>query len=88
MWNEQGQVVTPTDPHGISGGPVWRLGPIPDVDRGNNEPKVVGIGLEYRPDALIALRLSFVLETIRSLHPDLSPLIPRSQWIGVGVTVA
>ena len=49
-------------------------------------PKLVGIGLEYRPDALIALRLSFILETIRSLYSDVSSGIPRSEWIGVNAT--
>ena len=88
MWSEAGRTVTPRNPKGISGGPVWRLGQTDDVERGAYRPRAVGIGLEYRRDALIALRLSFVLETIRSLHPDLSPLIPRSEWIGVGVTVA
>jgi hypothetical protein len=87
MNSETGQIVTPRKPEGISGGPVWRLGHKVDVERRTYEPRAIGIGLEYRRDALIALRMSFVLETIRSLHPDLSPLIPRSELIGVGVTV-
>jgi hypothetical protein len=88
MWNESGEVVTPTKPNGISGGPVWRLGHMSDLDGGRHEPKIVGIGLEYRRDALVALRLSFVLETIRSLYPDLSADIPRSELIGVNVVTS
>jgi len=86
MLNEAGTPVTPTDPHGISGGPVWRLSYPSAGQRFVFRPKLIGIGLEYRPDALIALRLSFILETIRSLYPDVSVGIPRSQWIGVNAT--
>lgn len=88
MWNEAGEVVTPTKPEGISGGPVWRVGHVIDVERGRYGPKFVAIGLEYRKDAFIALRLSFVLETIRSLHSDVSYAIPRAEWIGVNVTTS
>lgn len=88
MIDEEGNVVTPTDPHGISGGPVWRLSYPSAAARTVFRPKLVGIGLEYRPDALIALRLSFILETIRSLHPDVSGGIPPAQWIGVNATTA
>lgn len=86
MIDEAGKIVTPTDPHGISGGPVWRLSYPSAGQRFVFRPKLVGIGLEYKPNALIALRLSFVLETIRSLYPDVSVGIPRSQWIGVNAT--
>ncbi|HUP61393.1 MAG TPA: hypothetical protein VNA69_13335 [Thermoanaerobaculia bacterium] len=88
MIDAAGKIVTPCDPHGISGGPVWRLSYPSAGERTKFRPKLVGIGLEYRPDALIALRLSLVLETIRSLYPDVSVGIPRSQWIGVNATTA
>lgn len=83
MIDEAGTTVTPTDPHGISGGPVWRLSYPSEGQRTVFRPKLVGIGLECRADALIALRLSLVLETIRALYPDVSAAIPQSQWIGV-----
>lgn len=86
MIDVAGKTVTPTDPHGISGGPVWRLSYPSGDQHFVFRPKLVGIGLEYRPDALIALRLAFVLETIRSLYPEVSVGIPRSQWIGVNAT--
>ena len=88
MVNSDNKVVPPIDPHGLSGGAVWRLGDLPAFENGTNIEKFVAIGMEYRHEALVAVRISLVLETMRSLFGDLSAAIPLSQWIGVSVREA
>lgn len=43
--------------------------------------------MEFRDDALIAVRISLILEAMRGFYPELSDAIPKSKWIGVGVTI-
>lgn len=88
MSDGDGRVVTPTDPHGVSGGAVWKVGDLPDLEAGTNVEQFVGIAMECRHDALIAVRVSLILETIRSLHPDLAHAIPRSHWVDANVDLA
>jgi hypothetical protein len=87
MLDETGNTVQPINPKGLSGGAVWRLGDLDDFEAGRHVEKFVGIGMEYRADALIAARISLILEAMRGMYPDLSDAIPQAQWIGTGVTV-
>lgn len=87
MLDDDGNVVQPINPKGLSGGAVWRLGDLDDLEAGRHAEKLVGIGMEYRPDALIAVRLSLITEAMRGLYPDLSYAVPRAAWIGVGLNV-
>jgi hypothetical protein len=67
-------------PYGLSGGPVWRLGDIEQFDRGTNREKLVGIAVECRRNALIAVRLSLLFEIVRSAFPAADPMLPRSRY--------
>lgn len=84
-----GSIRTPPTPKGISGCAVWALGSVAEIDRGVALPKVVGVGIAHRrnPERLEATRIAGVLETIRAIRPDLSPYIPSSRFLGVGVTL-
>jgi hypothetical protein len=86
MMQEQ-ELVEPISPRGVSGGAVWRLGDPPEFEDGTNREGLVGIGSEYRADALIAIRIAVILEAMRGFFPELGPSIPRSKWVGLGVTV-
>jgi hypothetical protein len=79
--------VQPITPKGVSGGAVWRLGDPSEFEDGSNREGLVGLGMEYRADALIAVRISVILEAIRGFFPELDSCIPRSKWVDLGVTV-
>jgi hypothetical protein len=81
------EIVQPIHPRGLSGGTVWRLGDLQEFEDHTNREGLVGIGMEFRDDALIAVRISVILEAIRGFFPDLDACIPRSQWIALGMTV-
>jgi hypothetical protein len=87
MLNREGRAEKPADPHGVSGGAVWCLGDESEFEAATNREKLIGIAMEYRRDALVALRLSLVLESVRKLLPELSPHIPKSKWVGARVRV-
>jgi len=81
MSDREGRTVKPIDPHGVSGGAVWKTADLPELEAGTNAEQFVGIAMECRRNALIAVRVSLILETIRSLHEDLAHSIPRSLWV-------
>lgn len=84
---EDGVIVQPISPYGVSGGAVWRLGDLQEFEDGTNREGLVGIGIECRRDALIAVRISVILEAMRGFFPEMDACIPRSKWVGLGVTV-
>ena len=81
-----GGIVQPVDPHGLSGGPVFRLGDLGELDRGTNVEKLVAIAVECRRDALVAVRISLILQTLRQVFPDMAEAIPKARYLGVNVT--
>lgn len=80
MTTPDGRTLDPGSPSGMSGGSVWRRPHVTRADGLSTADALVGIALERRRDALVALRISFVLEAIRYFHPDIAPLIPTSRW--------
>jgi hypothetical protein len=64
-------------PQGMSGGPVWRLGTPQDVATGVIGERVIGIGIEYRQDTLIAIRIAVAFAIIANVVPELAQLVPR-----------
>lgn len=70
------------DPHGMSGGGVWR---VVDFSRPDNlpavDPKLVGLCIEQDKQAgvLVAVRISLALEAIRQSVPPLADLIPPAE---------
>jgi len=78
MAASDGSVQAPPDPHGLSGGPVWRIGDVPQLVNQTNVEKLVGIAIEYRNNALVSVRISVVLEMIRLSFPIAGTLIEDS----------
>jgi hypothetical protein len=83
MVARDGSVQCPTAPHGLSGGPVWRIGDVPQLVNRTNSEKLVGIAIECRDNALVSVRISLVLELIRNTIAKESSAIPRSEYVGV-----
>jgi hypothetical protein len=79
------QVQTPPDPHGVSGGGVFRIGTWDEIIAGRNEERLVGVAIEVnnRARCLLGTRISYPLEMIRATFPELSPSIPRSSYLHV-----
>jgi hypothetical protein len=71
---EKGLVTAP-DPHGISGGSVWRLGRPDELATGAPAERLIGIGIEYRrPEkVLVGARISLVVAALGKAYPG-SPL--------------
>jgi hypothetical protein len=82
-------IVVGPDPHGISGGGVWRLGKPAEFANGTNAERLIGIGIEYRSAraALIAARISLVMAAFATAYPDLSGSIPRTTLGRITVTM-
>lgn len=87
-FTREGRLQAPVDPHGLSGGPVWRLGDVEEFDRGTNAEKLVGIGMECRSNALIAVRMSLILEVIRRTFPDTASIIQPPTYVGAAISLA
>ena len=75
--------VTAPDPHGISGGGVWRLGRPEEFVSGTNTEKLVGIGIEYRKleKLLVGVRISLVLAALAKVYCELGKDLPLSARI-------
>lgn len=76
------------DPHGISGGSVWRLGKPAEFANGTNVEKVIGIGIEYRSAsaALIAVRISLVMAAFAATYPELAARVPKTTLTRITVS--
>jgi hypothetical protein len=74
-----GRILRPANPRGMSGGPIWRRQP--RRSKADSSSALVAIALEQRRNALIGLRVSFILQAIRFLHPELSPFMPDCPWV-------
>lgn len=86
----RGRVVEGPSPRGMSGGPVWNLGKIPDAMAGRTKPAVIGVMIEWWEDKhwLVGLRAAFVTEAIRQIFTNLSDALPESRYFKAGVTVS
>lgn len=83
MIARDGKRITVPDPHGMSGGPVWRLGRLEECRRGVSTPRIVGLGIAWpRPKkVLVAARVSLIFESMRQLIPGLAPHLPRPKHV-------
>jgi hypothetical protein len=81
-------VVAGPDPHGISGGGVWRMGGPSEFANGTNAEKLIGIGIEYRKSdrVLIGVRVGLVVSAILAAAPELARELPNSTRVHVKVT--
>jgi len=77
--------LTAPDPHGMSGGPLWRLEP----GSGHaTRSLLVGIIIEWRkpPGGLLAVRLPIALAGIAKLCPEIANQIPQTQTLPIDIT--
>ncbi len=83
------QVATGPKPYGISGGPVWRLGNLADIEAGKAAPKVIGIGIEWHNElrVLVGVRMSLVIEAMGEAVPMYRPFLPRTEYVHATVTI-
>ena len=72
-------LITGPDPHGISGGGVWRMGRPEEFGSGTNTEKLIGIGIEYRKSerVLVAVRVSLVVAFLAAAYPALAEYLPK-----------
>ena len=79
---------TPPDPHGVSGGGVFRIGTWDEIIAGTNQERLVAIAIEVRKQehCLVGTRVAFPLEMIRAQFPQLSSSIPSSRYLRVNVS--
>ncbi|HUP61403.1 MAG TPA: hypothetical protein VNA69_13385 [Thermoanaerobaculia bacterium] len=76
--NDDERFVVAPKPHGMSGGPVWRVRfRLPDLAI---TIRLVGMAVEYRKDieSAVALRIWVIMNLIRSAFPDLADKVPRA----------
>jgi hypothetical protein len=81
--DESSQVVQVPDPHGMSGGPVFRLGRFDEIASGEARPKVIGVMIEWweSREVLVAIRASAVVDCIRQLLPQFASELPAPRYI-------
>jgi hypothetical protein len=68
----------PPSPKGLSGGPVWILGSIPEIVEGSPKPLLARMGLENKRGGLVAVRTWLLLQIMRKIYPDLKELIEEA----------
>jgi hypothetical protein len=83
-----GTVQRPPDPHGVSGGGVFRIGTWDEIIAGTNQERLVGIAIEMRKQeqCLLGTRIAYPLEMIRSERPGLDASIPSSRYLRVNTS--
>lgn len=84
--NVKGTVTGP-DPHGLSGGGVWRMGRVNQLVSGATSEKLIGVGVRYcKPKKLlIGIRISLVISALINTYPELGVELPASTRIRVNV---
>jgi hypothetical protein len=65
----------PPSPRGLSGGPVWMLGSIPEIVDSSPKPLLAGMAIENKRGGLVAVRTWLLLQIVRTIYPDLRELI-------------
>lgn len=85
--DNSGRDITAPDPHGMSGGPLWRF----DVYK-KQQPasRLVGILIEWRDEVagILAVRIPVLLAGIAHHLPGLKKFIPTTKTVAVEVTTA
>lgn len=88
MIARSGKVQAPPDPHGVSGGGIFRLGTFDQIVEGTNREVLVGIAIEDHKTSLIGTNITFALEMIRAYHPALDQYIPHGKYNKISATKA
>jgi hypothetical protein len=76
----RGEDVTAPDPHGMSGGPLWKFDP---YSPSSQIIQLVGILIEWkRPEGgLLAVRMPLVFAAVSRLCPDIEELLPSPKSV-------
>jgi len=84
--DEKGRAVTPKERQGMSGGGVWNIGAGPH-QAGLPKTRLCGVAIEHhkKQKCLVATKINFALESIRSDFPNLSHHLPVSETLEVVV---
>jgi len=79
MLNEAGQDVAVPKPHGMSGGPVFRLGTFAQIEEGRAQPHIIAFGIEWHREhrILLGVRVAVVLNAIAQLLPAHAGELPK-----------
>jgi hypothetical protein len=82
------RIRTPSAPHGVSGGGVFRIGTWEEIITGTNDGRLVAIAIEFhkRERCLVGTRIAFPLEMIRAAFTHLSPKIPSPRYLRLNAT--
>ena len=80
---------TAPDPHGMSGGGVWRLERSPDFAAPQVFASLVALAIEWRRTSrvLVAVRISILVAMLRRLFPDIASQLCEPSRVGVRVTL-
>jgi len=81
-----GKVQSPPDPHGVSGGAIFRLGTFEEIANGTSTETLVGIAIEDHKTSLIGTNITYALEMIRAHYPELEDHLPRSEYFKIDAT--
>jgi hypothetical protein len=84
------RVVVGPEPHGISGGGVWRLGTPGQFATRTNAERLVGLGIEYRASrsVLVGVRISLVVAALADAFPELRGNLPRPALVRTSFMLA
>lgn len=82
------EMVVGPDPHGMSGGGVWRIPSARDLLSFRSTERLIGIGIEYHESerAVVGLRMSIIVPAIARAYPEFASELPISKRIRVNVS--
>jgi len=89
MLAENGVVTAVPKPHGMSGGPVFKLGTFSEIREGAACPRVIAIGIEWNIPSrvLVGVRIGVALDVIRQLLPHLEHELPEPTFFSGHATL-
>ena len=75
---EVGRYITVSEPYGMSGGPVFKLGTFEEIDGGAARPRVIALAIQWwqKLDVLVGVRIGLLTESIRQLLPEMGAVLP------------
>jgi len=89
MMDHSGKIVAVSEPYGMSGGPVFKLGTFEEIDNQTARPRVIAMTIEWWQglEILVGVRLPLLTETIRQVLPEIAAELPHSPHVRTNVAV-
>jgi hypothetical protein len=86
---EAGRYVAVSEPYGMSGGPVFKLGAFEEIAGQSARPRVIALAIQWwqKLDALVGVRIGLVTESIRQLLPEIGSDLPIAPHFRSNVTL-